>query len=586
MVVNLAVVQRTTQKEKRKAKRTLANVNKQSTYNVNMHLTLSTRSSKWTMYTSTAAFLLTLLMPTVLSDDYVVVTTTEGKVRGLRENVLGRDVDVFLGIPFAAPPVEELRFLKPQPVSPWEGVYDATTAKDSCMQPRVPWIFDIPTALSEDCLHLNVWAPHASNAMNLPVLVWFYGGIFKLGSAYETRYNAAPLTALNHVVVVSCNFRSGMFGFFDANHEGAPGNVGLWDQLMVMEWVQRNIRTFGGDPELVTLFGESSGSMAIHLHLMSPFSAGLFHRAFFMSGTESTDMDIDSIAESMQTGNDVAKVLGCANRLQNLTTSPDEVLQCLRKSSASDITEATENVTSPNMFAFLPTFSTQFVPYMPSLATEKGFFRVVDAMVSVVENEGVFAFVMQPDKKLLQDDLSGYDWEEFIPAIIAVLGEFVKSSIFPVGLQYLENSRVTDKAAFRQEAADFVGKCHFYCSSRVFVENYSARNGQVYGMVFSHRSQKSTLPKWTKVMHMQEIPYFFGIPLLDFVNYDEEDRQVSAEAMTMLASFAQNGKPTAPNGTRWLPFSAEEPYFMRLEPGNHEMRKFYDGDACDVWRKL
>ncbi|KAL3202885.1 hypothetical protein MRX96_001244 [Rhipicephalus microplus] len=351
-----------------------------------MHLTLSTRSSKWTMYTSTAAFLLTLLMPAVLSDDYVVVSTAEGKVRGLRENVLGRDVDVFLGIPFAAPP---------------------------------------------------------------------------------RRRTAIPEAS------------AGMFGFFDANHEGAPGNVGLWDQLMVMEWVQRNIRTFGGDPELVTLFGESSGSMAIHLHLMSPFSAGLFHRAFFMSGTESTDMDIDSIAESIQT----------------------------------------------------------------------------DAMVSVVENEGVFAFVMQPDKKLLQDDLSGYDWEEFIPAIIAVLGEFVKSSIFPVGLQYLENSRVTDKAAFRQEAADFVGKCHFYCSSRVFVENYSARNGQVYGMVFSHRSQKSTLPKWTKVIHMQEIPYFFGIPLLDFVNYDEEDRQVSAEAMRMLASFAQNGKPTAPNGTRWTPFS-------------------------------
>ncbi|XP_037517834.1 cholinesterase [Rhipicephalus sanguineus] len=495
----------------------------------------------WTTYRARGAFLLTLLISTELSDGSVVVSTVEGKVRGLRENVLGRDVEVFLGIPYAAPPVGELRFLKPQPVSTWDNVYNATTVKDSCMQPRVPWVFDIPTALSEDCLHLNVWTPQASESTKLPVLVWFYGGIFKLGSAYETRYNAAPLVALNDVVVVSCNFRSGMFGFLDANNEGAPGNVGLWDQVMVMKWVQRNIRAFGGDPQLITLFGESSGSMAIHLHLMSPSSAGLFRRAFFMSGTESTDMDVNSVDESINTGSAVAEVLGCTNPLQDLTTDPDDVLQCLRKSSASDIAEATENVTSPNVLAFLPTFNTEFVPYLPSIATEKGLFRVVDAMVSVVKNEGAFAFVMQPDRELLKDDLSWYEWEEFVPAVEAVVGEFVKKRIFPTALDYLENAQAKDKAAFRQAAADFVGKSHFYCSSRVFVENDSARNGQAYGIIFAHRSRKSTLPKWTEVVHMTEIPYFFGIPFLDSVNYDEEDREVSAGAMRILTSFARDG---------------------------------------------
>ncbi|KAH7950897.1 hypothetical protein HPB52_003080 [Rhipicephalus sanguineus] len=448
----------------------------------------NTKRDMWTTYRARGAFLLTLLISTELSDGSVVVSTVEGKVRGLRENVLGRDVEVFLGIPYAAPPVGELRFLKPQPVSTWDNVYNATTVKDSCMQPRVPWVFDIPTALSEDCLHLNVWTPQASESTKLPVLVWFYGGIFKLGSAYETRYNAAPLVALNDVVVVSCNFRSGMFGFLDANNEGAPGNVGLWDQVMVMKWVQRNIRAFGGDPQLITLFGESSGSMAIHLHLMSPSSAGLFRRAFFMSGTESTDMDVNSVDESINTGSAVAEVLGCTNPLQDLTTDPDDVLQCLRKSSASDIAEATENVT-----------------------------------------------------ELLKDDLSWYEWEEFVPAVEAVVGEFVKKRIFPTALDYLENAQAKDKAAFRQAAADFVGKSHFYCSSRVFVENDSARNGQAYGIIFAHRSRKSTLPKWTEVVHMTEIPYFFGIPFLDSVNYDEEDREVSAGAMRILTSFARDG---------------------------------------------
>ncbi|XP_037517832.1 cholinesterase-like [Rhipicephalus sanguineus] len=448
----------------------------------------------------------------VLSDDPIVVKTTEGSVRGRRENVLGRDIEIFLGIPYAAPPVGELRFLKPVPASPWENVYDATTVKDS-----------------------------SSETTKLPVLVWFHGGFFKTGSSFETSYNAAPLAALNDVVVVSCNFRLGMFGFFDANNKGAPGNVGLWDQAMVMKWVQRNVRAFGGDPELVTLFGESSGSMAIHLHLMSAFSAGLFRRAFFISGTESTDADVDSVDESIRTGNAIVEALGCANPLQNLTSHPDEVLQCLRNSSASNIAEATENVTSPSRLAFLPTFNTELVPYLPSVATEKGLFRVADAMVSVVKNEGAVTFVMQSNKDLLLDNLSGYDWEEFVQDVEALLGEFVKKSIFPIALDYLENAQAKEKSAYRQAAADFVGKNHLYCPSRVFSENYSARNGKIYGMVFAHRSRKSKLPKWTEVTHRTEIPYFFGIPFLDSVNYDEEDRQVSAEAMRMLTSFARDG---------------------------------------------
>ncbi|KAH6931203.1 hypothetical protein HPB50_022797 [Hyalomma asiaticum] len=565
---------------------TLPDVHKLPARKMSMTLTLRSDRERETRYVPKATLILTLLISTALTDDRVVVSTTEGKYVAAARAFSEETVDVFLGIPYAKPPVGELRFLKPQPVSPWEGAYDATAMKDSCMQPRVPWVFEIPTALSEDCLYLNVWTPRASETAKLPVLVWFYGGIYKVGSAYETRYNAAPLVALNDVVVVSCNFRSAMFGYLNADDEGAPGNVGLWDQLMVMQWVQRNARAFGGDPDLVTLFGESSGSMAIHLHLLSPLTAGLFRRVFFMSGTQNTDADVDSVWESIRTGNAVAEALGCANPFQDLTTHPDKVLQCLRKCSASEIAEATENVTSPNMLAFLPTFNTEFVPYLPSIAAEKRLFRVVEALVSVVSNEGAFAFVMQPDKELLQDDLSGYDWENFVPAVRTVAGEFVKKRVFPLAVDYLQDAQAKDKAAFRQAAADFVGKNHFYCSSRLFSENESGINGKVYGMVFAHRSRKSTMPEWTKVVHMQEIPYFFGIPFLDSVNYDEEDQQVSLEAMRILTSFARDGKPNAPNATKWTPFSTEEPYFMWLEPRNYSMTNFFEGHACDLWRRF
>ncbi|KAH8024425.1 hypothetical protein HPB51_022934 [Rhipicephalus microplus] len=119
---------------------------------------------------------------------------------------MGEQLQVFLGVPYAKPPIGELRFQKPQPPDSWDDIYEATSMKDSCMQARVPLVFHIPTPLSEDCLYLNVWTPNVTQGANLPVLVWFYGGIFKIGSAYETRYNATALSALNDVVVGSCNF--------------------------------------------------------------------------------------------------------------------------------------------------------------------------------------------------------------------------------------------------------------------------------------------------------------------------------------------------------------------------------------------
>ncbi|XP_049525140.1 cholinesterase-like [Dermacentor silvarum] len=356
----------------------------------------------------------------------VVVSTREGRVRGISKTVLGKDIDVFLGIPYAVPPTGDLRFRKPQPLTPWKGIYNATNVKDSCMQPRVPQIFYIPTPLSEDCLYLNVWTPKASNEIKVPVLLWFFGGTFKIGSAYETRYNGAVLPALKNVVVVSCNFRSGMFGFLDANTEGAPGNVALWDQRMVMQWVQRNIRAFGGDPDLVTAVGESSGAMDIHLHLMSPITGGLFHRMFSMSGTETSNSNVDSVFESINRGNAVAAILGCANVFQDLTTHPEKVLECLRSKTAQEIVDATDNATAPCTLAFFPTFNTEFIPYLPSIASEKGLCRTVDVVVSVLANEGGFFFLMESDKQLLQDDLSDYEYSAFLTCVEQYLSEMAQ----------------------------------------------------------------------------------------------------------------------------------------------------------------
>ncbi|XP_077524735.1 acetylcholinesterase-like [Amblyomma americanum] len=537
------------------------------------------------MATWNNSFIVAIFLSCALPQDAAVVSTTHGRVRGRSEKVLEKNVDVFLGIPYAKPPVGRLRFLKPQPIPPWDGVYDATSVKDSCMQPRVPFIFYIPTKLSEDCLYLNVWTPKASTKTKLPVLLWFHGGIFKLGSAYVTRYNGPVLPALNDVVVVSCNFRNGAFGFLDANNEASPGNMALWDQVLVMQWVQKNIRAFGGDPELVTVFGESSGSMDIHLHLISPVGRGLFRRYFSMSGTETTNSNVESVFESIAKGNAVAAALGCANSFQDLTNHPDKVIDCLRSRSPEEIIDATENVTSPKVLGFLPTFNTEYVPYLPTIATEKGLYRAVDALVSVVANEGAFPFVMQPEA-LARDDVSGYEYKEFVAAIKEIIRNWLKPNVVPLGLAYLEDSPSNTKVALRQRAADFVGKQNFFCPTKIFSEGNSNRKGAVYGFVFAHRSQKSKLPQWMHVVHMEDIPYFFGFPFLDNVNYTDEDRRLSTYAMDMLVSFARDGKPTVPQGQQWPSYSVQQPKFLWLQPGNYTLVDFYEGDTCTMWRKF
>jgi para-nitrobenzyl esterase len=200
-------------------------------------------------------------------------------------------VRVFEGIPFAAPPVGRLRWREPQPVAHWDGVRQATEFGPRPMQKALysDMIFR-DTASSEDCLYLNVWTPAKSARERLPVMVWIFGGGFEAGAASEPRQDGGHL-ATNGVVVVSMNYRLGIFGFFahpwlTAEAAGQPfGNYGILDQTAALRWVQRNIAAFGGDPGNVTIFGESAGSYSVSLQMASPVSRGLFQRAIGESGS-------------------------------------------------------------------------------------------------------------------------------------------------------------------------------------------------------------------------------------------------------------------------------------------------------------
>jgi para-nitrobenzyl esterase len=192
-----------------------------------------------------------------------------GRLEGAIDSSTG--VSVFRGIPYAAPPVGELRWQPPQPPAKWSGVRPADRPGKNCTQPHVYDDIDAFAAgVSEDCLYLNVWTDGKAGDKR-PVMVWIHGGGFKAGFGGEERHDGGRL-AKKGVVVVTLNYRLGIFGFFGS------GNFGLLDQIAALQWVKRNIAAFGGDPQRITVFGESAGAMSIGALIASPLAKGLFIR--------------------------------------------------------------------------------------------------------------------------------------------------------------------------------------------------------------------------------------------------------------------------------------------------------------------
>jgi para-nitrobenzyl esterase len=231
--------------------------------------------------TATLAFAL-MLAP--LAAFAGVVQTDAGPVKGVQADGL----TVYKGIPFAAPPVGSLRWREPQPVEQWKDVRKAEKFAPACMQTGVSMPGEAPPAVSEDCLYLNIWTPAQNANAHLPVMVWIYGGGFFNGSASMPLYWGERL-AQKGAVVVTFGYRVGPFGFLahpeltrESPHH-TSGNYGLLDQIAALQWVQRNIRAFGGDPERVTIFGQSAGAVSVSIMMASPLAKGLFQRAIAQS---------------------------------------------------------------------------------------------------------------------------------------------------------------------------------------------------------------------------------------------------------------------------------------------------------------
>ncbi|KAJ9601115.1 hypothetical protein L9F63_000694, partial [Diploptera punctata] len=342
-------------------------------------------------------------------NDPLVVETQSGLVRGASRFVLGKEVHIFTGIPFAKPPVGPLRFRRPVPVDPWHGILDATALPNSCYQERYEYfkgfegeeMWNPNTNISEDCLYLNIWVPqrvrlrHSGEHPKIPILVWIYGGGYMSGTSTLDVYDADIVVATSDIIVASMQYRVGAFGFlylkpyFGADSEEAPGNMGMWDQALAIRWLKDNAAAFGGDPDLITLFGESAGGGSVSLHLMSPVTKGLARRGIMQSGTLNAPWSFMTGEKAAEIGRSLVDDVGC--NVTQLTDAPSKVMACLRLVDSKTISVKQWNAYWGILgFPSAPTIDGVFLPKHPIELMREGDYEDTEILIGSNQDEGTY----------------------------------------------------------------------------------------------------------------------------------------------------------------------------------------------------
>jgi para-nitrobenzyl esterase len=477
----------------------------------------------------------------------------QGELLGVREQP---DVDAFLGVPFAAPPVGELRWRPPQPPASWSGTRDASAFGPACTQliggespfrDKIasafevdPPPFEIP--YSEDCLYLNVYAPARREGGALPVMVWIHGGAFRFGTA--AMYDPQHLVRKG-VLVVTINYRLDVFGFLAhpeltaESPSGASGNYGLMDQIEALRWVQRNIAAFGGDPGNVTIFGESAGGQSVAQLVASPLSEGLFHRAIAQSGvgvhvrTKLTEAGAVPIS---------AHDMGLMYQQQIGAGS----LAALREIDAATLIEKAGLLplgTNPIVDGHV------FPRELPD-AFERGLVQDVPFMLGSNADEGTALYWGSPMVE--------------IPPPVDTLEKFRSGIRQAAGSQaeellalYLEN----DDSEMLDASCALLGDSLFSAQAHYVARILAQREKGPY-LYFFTQVPEGKAGELLGAFHASEISYVFGAPALNPI----ADPGLSQTMMDAWVQFARTGDPNGPGLPRWDPYSEEADEHMELGP--------------------
>ncbi|TCP57519.1 para-nitrobenzyl esterase [Tamaricihabitans halophyticus] len=503
-------------------------------------------------------------------DAPLTVRTDTGALRGASTD----KARTFQNVPYAQPPVGELRWKPPQPVNPWQGVRDATKQGERCAQQPPGG----EVAGSEDCLYLDVTTPRkqAPNA-KLPVMVWWHGGGFTRDS--KNDYNAERLADQANAVVVTVNYRLGIFGYFGLPGLAGSGNFGFADQIAALEWANRNAESFGGDSNNVTVFGQSAGSMSACALLTSPKAPGLVDKAALSSGSCKLDWPTGAlfpgdrahapylpVQEGQAKGRDVARELGCA---------PGKELSCMREKSTGELIPRMQD------FADSLAYGTSLLPLNPSTALDIGKFARVPVLSGSTRDEArsfvAGAMLVKPDAvtsetypKLLR--------EAFGADAAAVEARYPLSDYPSAGLAW--STVVTDQSWACQTAE---GNRELAKYTTVYPYQFADPNAPNVNQLFVPE-----VPQ--EAAHGTDLPYLFDLGGVDLLK-EEPQRELGRTMVDYWASFAHTGNPNNdPNNNDEAPYWPElneaNPTAMRLAPGATEPIDFAAEHNCGFWRTI
>jgi para-nitrobenzyl esterase len=474
------------------------------------------------------------------------VVTKSGPIQGLREN----GVYAYKGIPYAKAPVGDLRFAPPQDVEPWTEVRDCTEYGPIAVQrPTIAMLLD-NSEQSEDCLTLNIWTPSApEQADKLPVYVFIHGGGYGVWTGNDKTF-AGVSFAKNGVVAVTINYRLSTLGFFASEETyqqyGTTGNWGLLDQIKALEWVRDNIAAFGGDPDQVTIGGESAGSWSVSALILSPLAKGLFRSAILQSGTilsvQSASPYRGDLRESIEESRVLAGIFGASDSAEGL--------EQLRQVDAHALNYLSPFIADQSgimpAFFMMPTFDGYVLPKDPAAALRAGDYNKVDLLIGFNRDEGTLFIQSAVDSSFYESFAArtiGKKWRSFMEH-------------FPVNEQNNATQRTRQLLAYTWfSAGEKLFADTFVPHNKVFMYNYN---------FVAPNNPRSVLGAY----HSSELPYAFNtIGIRDLSGAENE--KLAQEMHLRWVNFIKTGDPNSgaklPTPTQWPQYDTAQSQVLFLD---------------------
>lgn len=548
----------------------------------------------------------------ISSLDTPIVHTTSGSVAGRRLHLEHGDVDAFLGIPYAMPPIGQLRFRKPLPVKPWNDVLNATTKPTACWQTdftplrNVSLVYPVAT---EDCLHINVWRPsHTCDegvsccGRNLSVVVFVYGGAFQWGDAGLFIYDPANFVALSNVVYVTFNHRLGIMGFYPSSADSLPGNVGFYDQLSALRWVKNNIASFGGNPGDVTLVGHSAGAMSVGLHCTSAISRGLFKRAILQSGTPIT-LIIGVAFSGSVLFREHAEKLGCYDSEAETRKKIPEILQCLRQLDAKKI-YSTIGSKSIQSQLFVPDSGDDFLPTNLLSVENWKKIHVDEMLIGTTSEEGALFIDIIRNAAPDLDSVLTEDYRKGVALALYLVFEVPVDKANVIVEHYFGTPEVQhEQESVTKILGTLLADVLFNCPAHFFASTAAKEGVVTYVYKFDHRPSYSMWPEHYGPTHVEELPFTFGTlpffsdesrltspPLteetkqfLKSIRFTPEEQSLMLQTVGVWSSFIKKGKMLLPGSNEtWPKYSAEHPEYVTMKPNCFKRTKL--SEPCHLFK--